>query len=241
MHFHPSLSLTPPLYYILPLLPFFLPCHKVWFCYIHHWQILTGIFHLLFFISPFSYPFFLHLFFFPLMPLLLQLEDMRERCKLHMQRVRTKPDSQLGLRLSDLSSCEHYNRMSNRLRHYKLWRLLMRMCATVCHKTFATNSLSDCTENISILGVRWSRRVVTAYFRLRKYSNWLLTDKTLKIQYCRPVLRASECARGLISSPACQTTQHDHPMVTEMRQSMAAANVAVTHVCVENVEGYSYS
>jgi len=114
MHFHPSLSLTPPLYYILPLLPFFLPCHKVWFCYIHHWQILTGIFHLLFFISPFSYPFFLHLFFFPLMPLLLQLEDMRERCKLHMQRVRTKPDSQLGLRLSDLSSCEHYNRMSNR-------------------------------------------------------------------------------------------------------------------------------
>lgn len=53
---------------------------------------------------------------------------------------------------------------------------------------------------------------------------------------CRPVLRARECARRLLSSPVCQSSQPDHPMVTEMRQSIAAANVTVNHVCVENVE-----
>jgi len=57
------------------------------------------------------------------------------------------------------------------------------------------------------------------------------------IQHCRPVLTAKDCVAELMSSPACQMSQSDHPRVVELRRSIAAANVAVNYVCIDNVQG----
>ena len=56
-------------------------------------------------------------------------------------------------------------------------------------------------------------------------------------QYCRPVLTAKDCVAEVMSSPACQMSQSDHPRVVDLRRSIAAATIAANYVCVDNVEG----
>lgn len=53
---------------------------------------------------------------------------------------------------------------------------------------------------------------------------------------CGPVLTAKECVAELMSSPACQMSQSDHPRVVELRKTIAAVNVAVNYVCIDNVQ-----
>ena len=66
----------------------------------------------------------------------------------------------------------------------------------------------------------------------------LLVDNMLKIRCCRPMLAARDCISELMESATCEMPVSD-PMATMLAQYIVAANTALQHVCVENVQGYT--
>lgn len=58
-------------------------------------------------------------------------------------------------------------------------------------------------------------------------------------EFCGPVLVAQECATELLASQLCQTSDLNDPNFIELQQTVAAANIAVNHVCRDNVEVFN--